>query len=521
MLEGNTLWELVEARADASGDVPMAVDESGRRMTFAEFRDRCERVAAALHQRGIGAGDVVTWQLPTWIESMVLVGAIARLGATQNPILHIFREKEVGFCVRQAGAKLLVTPSEFGGFDFGAMARGIADAVAAESRDGHAVDLLTCDRDLPEDDPSTLPPPPTDGDAVRWLFYTSGTTADPKGAQHTDRTIYAVARGMAGRLAVTAEDRNALAFPFPHIGGITWLVTSLQTGMLNILFQAFVPDQVVEVLDQQDVTLAGSGTVFHQVYLAAQAKADHPLFPRVRAFPGGGAPKPPALHFEMKEAFPSSKGILSGYGLTEAPILTMSGVEDGDDDLAHTEGAPMPGVELKLVTLEGKVAGIGEEGEVRAKAPQLMKGYLDSSLDADAFDDEGFFRTGDLGVLNERNMLAITGRLKDVIIRKGENVSAKEVEDHLYRHPKVADVAVIGLPDPRSGERVCAVVAVTDGADPLGFEEMVEFLKAEGLMVQKVPEQLELVEAIPRNPAGKILKRDLQDQYRDSAPHRS
>jgi non-ribosomal peptide synthetase component E (peptide arylation enzyme) len=198
----------------------------------------------------------------------------------------------------------------------------------------------------------------------------------------------------------------------------------------------------------------------------------------------------------------------------------MSGVDDSDEDLANTEGTPMPGVELRLVTLEGKVAGIGEEGEVRAKAPQRMLGYLDSSLDADAFDEDGFFRTGDLGMLNERNMLTITGRLKDVIIRKGENVSAKEVEDHLYRHPAVGDVAVIGLADTSSGERVCAVVQTKEGEQPLDFDDMVAFLKDEGLMVQKIPEQLEFVDVLPRNPAGKVLKRDLQAAYKDSKPTR-
>ncbi|MCU0268097.1 MAG: AMP-binding protein [Acidimicrobiales bacterium] len=513
MLEGATLWELLEARVAATPDDHMAVDETGRTLTFAEFRARAERTAAALAERGIGSGDVVTWQLPTWLESMVLVAAVSRLDAVQNPILHIFREREVGFCVRQAGAKLLVVPPTFANFDFATMARGIADEVGG-------VDVLTCDRALPEADPAGLPSAPTSGDAVRWLFYTSGTTADPKGAQHTDRTIHAVARGMAERLEVTAADRNALAFPFPHIGGITWLFTSLMTGCRNILFQAFVPDVVVDVLGREGVTLAGSGTVFHQVYLAAARGAAAPVFPEVRGFPGGGAPKPPALHAEMKEAFPGSAGILSGYGLTEAPILTMASIHDSDDDLAHTEGSPMPGVELKLVKTDGTIAAVGEEGEVRAKAPQLMKGYLDAALDAEAFDEEGYFRTGDLGVLNERDMLAITGRLKDIIIRKGENVSAKEVEDHLYRHPKVADVAVIGVPDPSSGERVCAVVSTAPGEEPLGFDEMVVFLKAEGLMVQKVPEQLEVVEVVPRNQAGKILKNDLRDRYKDSEPTR-
>jgi acyl-CoA synthetase (AMP-forming)/AMP-acid ligase II len=231
----------------------------------------------------------------------------------------------------------------------------------------------------------------------------------------------------------------------------------------------------------------------------------------VRNFPGGGAPKPVELYWEMKDLFGAP--IVSGYGLTEAPILTMGSGDDLDEDLAETEGRAMPGVELKLVKLDGGIAATGEEGEVRAKAPQLMLGYLDSSLDADAFDEEGYFRTGDLGVLNERGMLTITGRLKDVIIRKGENVSAKEVEDHLYRHPKVADVAVIGLPDADRGEMVCAVVQTAEGADPITLPELFEFLKGEGLMVQKIPEQLEIVDVIPRNPTGKILKNDLRKTY--------
>jgi cyclohexanecarboxylate-CoA ligase len=518
MLEGATLWELIDKRVDETPDAEMVVDESGRRITFAEFKDRSERAAAGLAERGIGAGDVITWQLPTWIESMVLVAAISRLGAVQNPILHIYREREVGFCVRQTGAKLLIVPTEWATFDFKAMAEGIAEEVEAET--GRHVDVLICDRELPEGDPATLPPPPARGDEVRWLFYTSGTTADPKGARHTDQTIHAVAKGMSEHMQLTADDTNGLAFPFPHIAGPIWLFSMLQTACRNIFLQAFIPDVVIDVLGREGVTLAGSGTVFHQTYLAAQKKADHPLFPKVRAFPGGGAPKPPALQRELKEAFPGSMGVLSGYGLTEAPILTMATPDDSDDDLAYTEGRPMPGVQLKLVRTDGQIAAPGEEGEVRAKAPQLMLGYLDASLDAEAFDDEGFFRTGDLGKLNEHNMLIITGRLKDIIIRKGENISAKEVEDHLYKHPKVADVAVIGLPDERSGERVCAVVATADGQEPITFAEMSDFLKEEGLMIIKVPEQLEHVDVIPRNPSGKILKQDLKAQYENSTPHR-
>jgi acyl-CoA synthetase (AMP-forming)/AMP-acid ligase II len=261
------------------------------------------------------------------------------------------------------------------------------------------------------------------------------------------------------------------------------------------------------------VTLAGSGTVFHQTYLAYQKSQDAPIFPNVRGFPGGGAPKPPALVGEMREAFGAP--VLSGYGLTEAPILTMADFDDTDEELAESEGKPMPGVELKFVTLDGELAQPGEEGEIRAKAPQVMRGYLDSSLDADAFDSEGYFRTGDLGRLDGRGNLIITGRVKDVIIRKGENVSAKEVEDMLYTSPLVGDVAVIGLPDEKSGERVCAVIQPAADADVITFEQMVAHLKDGGLMNQKLPEQMEIVDTIPRNPAGKVLKHVLREQYSD------
>ena len=354
-------------------------------------------------------------------------------------------------------------------------------------------------RDLPDEPP------------VRWLFYTSGSTADPKGAQHTDRTILAVSKGMADCLELVPEDRNGLVFPFTHIAGPIWLGSGLMVGLCHLVMAAFDPVETVSFFKEQNVTIAGSGTMFHMAFLAAQrANADEPLFRNVRNFPGGGAPKPPQLHYDMRKEMGAP--ILSGYGLTEAPILTMASASDPDEKLANTEGRPMPGVELKLVTLEGKIAGPAEEGEIRAKAPQVMKGYLDSSLDADGFDEEGYFRTGDLGRL-EDGYIVITGRVKDIIIRKGENISAKEVEDLLFTHPKVADVAVIGLPDASSGERACAVVVAKAEGDPIAMDEMREFLKEKGLRMQAIPEQLETVDALPRNPAGKVLKQDLKKVY--------
>ena len=195
----------------------------------------------------------------------------------------------------------------------------------------------------------------------------------------------------------------------------------------------------------------------------------------------------------------------------------MAAVGDSQEALAHTEGKASPSeVEFRLVTLDGKEAAVGEEGEIRVKAPQLCRGYLDEALNEKAFDEKGFFHTGDLGHLDAEDFLTITGRLKDVIIRKGENISAKEIEDLLYEHAAVEDIAVIGIPDPATGERACAVVQTATGQSAIGFEAMVAYLKGRGLMLQKIPEQLEVLEVIPRNATGKIDKKGLRETYKDS-----
>jgi acyl-CoA synthetase (AMP-forming)/AMP-acid ligase II len=513
---GRTLWEIVERRADKTPDAPMAKDEDGRSITFSEYRDQCQTAAAGLHEQyGVAEATSVSWSLPTWLESFVLVGALSRLSARQNPIIPIYREREVGFAVGQTDARLLVVPSVWRGFDYEAMARSIAS--------GHpSTEVLVCDRSLPAGDTGSLPgvpaiPETASSAPVRWIFYTSGTTADPKGAQHTDLSVLASALAMSECLELVPEDVSGLVFPFTHIGGIGWLMAVLVSGGSVVITEAFDPSATPRLLAANEVTLAGSGTPFHMAYLAAQRAApDSVLFPEVRAFPGGGAPKPPQLHRDLK-AEVGGVGIVSGYGLTEAPIVCMATCGDPDDKLADTEGRATPGVTFKVVSIEGDVVGAGQEGEFRVKGPQVMRGYLDPALDADAFDQEGFFRTGDLGVVDADGYVVVTGRLKDVIIRHGENISAKEVEDLVYQHPSVADVAVVGLPDPRTGERACAVIAIRPGAQPLDLAGLREFLTGKGLRVQAVPEQLEIVDAVPRNPAGKILKHKLREQLADTA----
>jgi len=523
MIESASLWPLIEARAAATPDEPMAVDARDRAISFGDYHDAAIRVARGLANNGVGPGEIVSWMLPTRLESLLLVGALARLGCIQNPILPIYREREVRFIAEQCRPRLLVTPSEWRGFDYAEMARGVA-------RDVAGLECLVVDEALPEASSEAtegeLPPAPgssgmdatDEEDPVRWLFYTSGTTSDPKGVRHSDATLWAGALGMLRALELESRDQVAFVFPLTHIGGINWLQAGLAAGCRLILIENFAEKTTMPTLRRHGMTLGTAGTVFHEAYLKAHRDytAEHegaPLFPDVRAFPGGGAPKPPKLHADLRREL-GGVGIASGYGLTEAPILSMSRVDDEDEKLAQTEGRSAGhDVDLRVVDLEGRPCRPGEDGEFVVRAPQLFRGYVDAALDAQAFDANGYFRTGDLGHLDADGYVVVTGRRKDVIIRKGENISAREIEDLLYAHPKVEDVAVIGLPDAESGERCCAVVVCADPGEPLDMEEMGEFLRSKDLMLQKIPEQLELVDSIPRNATGKVSKHLLRERF--------
>jgi cyclohexanecarboxylate-CoA ligase len=506
-----TLWGMIERRAQQTPDWLMAVDEHGDRLTFGQFHQAALRAAAGFHQLGVTEGTPVSWQLPNWLRSLVLVGALSRLGAVQNPLVPIYREREVGFIVGQTKAEVLVVPSVWRGFDYEAMARAAIRDLPTDTR------VVVADGPLPDGDPSILPdhqPITPDGTLpVRWIYYTSGSTSRPKGAMHTDGTLGAAAYFMVERVQMVPADRCALVFPFSHIGGANFMFSGLIAGCSYICVEAFDPVTTVEVLSREGVTLAGGATPIHAAYLAAQRRQpDVPIFPHVRAYPGGAAPKPPGLHYDLVREV-GGVGIVSGYGLTECPVLAMSDVTSPTEKLANSEGRPAPETSVTVVGLDGATCQANEEGEFRVQGPQLFVGYVDSSLDEAAFDEQGYFRTGDLGYLDEDGYVVITGRLKDVIVRKGENISAKEVEDLLYRHPKVAEVAVIGLPDPASGERCCAVVVLEEGVSQLTLRDVADFLRQEGLMNQKLPEQLELVTSLPKAPAGKVLKQELRDRF--------
>jgi acyl-coenzyme A synthetase/AMP-(fatty) acid ligase len=506
LYDAKGFWELVTRRAELSADRPMLFDEHDRRVTFGEFREWAERVAAGFWDLGVREGTPVSWQLPTRIETVVASMALCRIGAVQNPIIHIYREREVGFVLRQSGAKLFLVPGTWRGFDYGAM----GESLAKEMEQPPEI-LVAYDR-LPEGNPAVLPPAPAPGEAIRWLYYTSGTTADPKGVRHTDGTLLAGAVGLAVALDLGESDVGSIAFPFAHIGGPDMLGVCLTHGCGAQLLEAFVPAEAVEVYRRNGVTMAGGSTAFYTAFLTEQRKQpDRSLIPSLRLLSGGGAPKPPEVFYEVRREM--SIPIAHGYGMTESPMISQGSPHDTDEQLANTDGAPVRGAEIRIVRADGADAEAGGEGEVRVKGPMVFKGYTDATLDAEAFDGRGYFRTGDLGYLRPDAHLVLTGRTKDIIIRKGENISAKEIEDLLYQHPKVAAVAIIGLSDRERGERVCAVVETAPGEQALAFAEMQQYCRDAGLMNQKIPEQLEVVDQLPRNATLKILKYQLRERF--------
>ncbi|MEV7392277.1 AMP-binding protein [Streptomyces sp. NPDC091215] len=488
-----TLWDLVVRRAWLTPDRPVFL-QGDRTLSFGRLRARAERVAAGLYGMGVRPGTVVAWQLPTRIETAVLSFALARLGAVQSPVIPFYRDREVGFALRESRAEFFAVPGVWRGFDHTEMARRLGAKGIFEAYDGAG---------LPDGDPAVLPGPPAEGTSVRWIYWTSGTTSDPKGVLHTDRSLIAGGSCLAHALRLTADDVGSMAFPYAHIAGPDYTVMLLLYGFPAVMFEQFALPDALPEYRRHGVTVAGGSTAFYSMFLAEQRRQPGvPVIPSLRLLAGGGAPKPPEVYHAVVREM--GVQLTHGYGMTEVPMITMGAPDDTAENLATTEGRPPEGMEIR----------IAEGGEVRLRGEAVCQGYLDPAQTAEAFDADGFLRTGDLGQVTETGHLVLTGRLKDVIIRKGENISAKEIEDLLAAHPAVGDAAVVGLPDAERGELVCAVVEQPPGSAALTLPEVVSYLRAKGLSVHKLPERLEVVDALPRNETlRKVLKYRLRERF--------
>ncbi|MGW5076583.1 class I adenylate-forming enzyme family protein [Rhodococcus sp. NPDC004095] len=503
-----SIWALLARRVEATPDAVALIDENDRRETFASVLAAAERTAAGLIAKGIEPGAVVSWQLPTSIDAVILSLALSRIGAVQNPIIPLYRGREVTAMVEQCASQWLITVGEFRGYDHGRMAEEVRAAVSAPLQV-----MVLADR-LPEGDPAALAPVESGADEIRWIYTTSGTTSAPKGVCHTDSTLVAGGLGMADALEVTGADTGTIFFPYAHIGGPDMLIASLSSGMALVLMGVYEPVAAVRLMCQHGVTLTGGSTPHYSLLLQQQRKRPGvPVVPTLRMLAGGGAPMPEKLFHEVFTEI--GVPILHGYGMTESPMIASARPADTIDQLAATSGRPVLNCEIQIRSETDEALPVGGTGRVWLRGPILFKHYISDGTIVRPFDADGWFFTGDIGKLGREGHLTLVGREKDLIIRKGESISPSEIEDVLGKHPAIEDVAVIGLPDDVRGERICAVVQLADQGQNVELDELRDYCRVSGISPAKFPEQLEFVTELPKTPTMKIRKQNLRERILD------
>jgi len=509
-----TLGEFAEARLRASDDRELRI-WSATRPARILLRDQCERalrIAAGLRRIGVGAGDIVAYQLPNSREAADCFYAIAMLGAVLVPIVHFYGSKEVAFVLEQSGARVFVTADRFGKIDYLAgledmrsRLRDLESVVVVGDRlpdSAIAFEALVADTPLP----GAIR---VDPDAPAVIAYTSGTTSDPKGVVHSHRSLVAEVMQLGNMQA--APRPQLVGAPVAHgIGMLSGLLIPLVREQSIHLIDVWDPAAVLAAMRDQHIS-SGSGATFFLTSLLDSPEfrpGDLALMEQVGL---GGAPVPAAVT-DRVDALGIS--VIRSYGSTEHPSTTGSRHGEPAAKRKYTDGHLLPGVELRLVDADGKQVSTGEPGEIESRGPDLFVGYTDAALTEAAITPEGWYRSGDVGVLDEDGYLTITDRVKDIIIRAGTNVSAAEVEELLMRMPGVAEVAVVAAPDERLGEHGCAFFRMRPGAKPLGLPTMRRHLEEAGLGKPKWPEEIHSVADFDRTPSGKIKKFVLRDRLR-------
>jgi len=496
-VEGRTLWDVLEARVALTPDACAVIDEHDRALSFAEFRRLALRLAAGLHERGVHEGGNVSWQLPTSIEALAVMAALARLGARQNPITAIQRERDVAYALTAAQAEMVIVPGTWNGLDYVTQVDGLDWSGRPRP------EIVVVNREqLPLGDPAIVPPPPTDPAVPRWVYFSTGTTADPKGVLHSDRSVLTAGWGYVDRLGLSGRSVAAMPFSVAHIGGIDVLTTILIAGYPVVVMERFVPAESIDLMRRHGVTYLGGSVAFGQLLLAEQRRRGEHVLPSLQFLNGGSGPTPAAAHAEITAGL--GRAYVPAYGMTEVPMITTGSPGDSEELQRFTDGAPIEGVQMRFTGVDGEQVPDGEEGEIQLRGPMVTAGYLDPALTEAAFTADGWFRTGDLGHRRPDGYVCLTGRLKDIIIRKGEKIAPREIEELLAEHPAIDRVAVIGLPDEVRGERICAVIEPAGAASDLSLGALVDYLRERGLSTYKLPEQLEFVDTMPT--AGTLLK---------------
>jgi len=487
-----------------------------RRFTYREMAKLADRIAVGLSRLGVDHNDVVAMQLPNWSHFSLLYLACCRIGAVLNPMMPIFRERELSFMLKHSDAKVLVVPKRFRNFDHEAMARGLQPTLPSLKRiivvDGGGEDDFDALLTIPEwerqpDAASILNQNRPSADDVTQLIYTSGTTGEPKGVMHSANTLMANIFPYAERLRLGKNDVILMASPMAHQTGFMYgLMMPIMLRASAVLQDVWDPAKAADLIRQEGITFTMASTPFLTDLTRVVSETGSGV-PSLKTFLCAGAPIPGPL-VEQARGVLGAK-IVSAWGMTENGAVTLINLEDDDLLAFTTDGCALPGVEVKVVDDDGKTLPPEKIGRLLVRSCSNFGGYL-KRPQWNGTDADGWFDTGDLARMNANGYIRISGRSKDVIIRGGENIPVVEVEALLYKHPAVAQVAIVAFPDERLGERACAVVVPKAGRT-LDLAEIVGFLKSQKLAIQYIPERLILRDAMPATPSGKIQKFRLRD----------
>ncbi len=490
-----------------------------RRFSYRELAQMADRIAVGLHRLGVRQNDVVACQLPNWWQFTLTYLACSRIGAVMNPLMHIFRERELGFMLKHGQAKVLITPKTFRGFDFEQMAQSLQRSIPEIKQlvivDGDGPDSFEALLSGPEwekqpDAAEILGASRPGPDDVTQLIYTSGTTGEPKGVMHTANTTMANIIPYAQRLHLDAESVVLMASPMAHQTGFMYgLMMPIMLKASAVLQDIWEPRKAIQVIRDEQVTFTMASTPF-LTDLTRGVAEDSTSVPTLKLFLCAGAPIPSAL-VEQARAVLGSK-IVSAWGMTENGAVTTTLLEDDDERAFTTDGRPLPGVEVKVVDVDGNTLPPGQAGSLKQRNCSNFGGYL-KRPHLNGTDADDWFDTGDLARIDAQGYIRITGRSKDVIIRGGENIPVVEIENLLYRHPAVLQAAIVSYPDERMGERACAAVVLKPGQS-LDLQGLVEYFKSNKMAMQYIPERLEILDAMPSTPSGKIQKFKLREQLK-------
>ena len=491
-----------------------AIIDSRGAITYRDLASQVTRCAHGLLALGLRAGDVMALQLPNWKEFLILHLAATRMGIVSSLITPGSRGRELVHMLKLSDACLLVIPDEFRGHDYRAMAARLRGELP-DLRHVMVVGQTSAATEIAWDafiatQHAAMDAPRPDANDVTEIVFTSGATGEPKGVMHTSNTIVAPQLALAASLQLTRDDVIHIASTIAHqTGFLNGVRLPIQLGATVVLQDVWNAEQMVEWIAKHRITVSSGSATFLLDLLRAknQAQCDLSSF---RIFRCGGGPIPRTLLIEAREKLPHV-GIHCGWGQTENAVVTLTRIGAPDEKLLNTDGCAQPGMEVRVVNDNNPLLPPGTEGRLQCRGPFMFVGYVkQETLTRENFDGE-WFDTGDLATLDAEGFIRITGRLKDIIIRGGENIPVKYVEDILYEDPRVQDAAIVAMPDPRLGERACAFVICREGQS-LDMQGMQAFLAERGVAKVYWPERLEIARQLPRTANGKIRKADLRAQ---------